>query len=701
MDKMTKAIREYALDTENAEKNYTLALLYEQLGQTAAAISYFLRTAERTHDKVLAYECLCKVGLCFERQGKRGNSVRGAYEHAVCLLPKRPEAYFLLARYYERIGDHVAGYRFAEQGLTFGEDTTKLRSFVEYPGKFGLLFQKAVSAWWWGKPDECRSLFLDLWNNHNLDSVHRAAVEKNLKQLNIPYSVKINTGLEPFMSASTDKMDIVLQGPYAYETKDIIDTYLLLPFVNNIIVSCWEDDKIPDGVMSNSRIRVVRNKKPEFAGTDNRNMQIVSSKNGLAKVTTKYSAKMRTDQHYDLVSMKNMYDFFMKGDKDGKLFVAGMYPSLLFHPRDHIFWGRTDKLNSLFECPLEYNGLGDRVRLRKDQLWRYTPYFTRAETYITAHYLAQFDERMNTLLIEPNLFLWDRAPKWNEAFIISKELMPKHFAVFPRKGINLKWKRKGWDSYPYEDQYASGERWAENFMPEELDLGDNDETFKQFVYNEIVVDRLYEKFHKVKDGDIVLDIGANAGIFGYSLRDRKPKHLYMVEPSLTMVKAIKNNCKLMPFPTTVFDYGISNSNGVKETTNQDWIYAKEKPSEINVRTFAGLIEDMGVDHIDFMKIDCEGGEYEIFTEEYHKFLTTKVGYIAGEWHLGGLDNGVGKFIRFRNLFLTGKNFRVFEPYVWKEVTHEVHSDEWVQNFYNYWNPRGEAAQLMVYLDNRL
>lgn len=186
MDKLTRAIREYALDPENAEKNYTVARLYEDIGQTAAAISYFLRAAERTNDNLLAYECLLKIGLCFDRQGKRGNTVRGAFEQALVLMAKRPEAYFLLARYYERIGDHVAGYRFAEQGLTFcgGHYDPPLRSWVEFPGKYGLVFQKAVSAWWWGRPAECRRLFQDLKSiAHTLDKNHYDAVQRNLTSL--------------------------------------------------------------------------------------------------------------------------------------------------------------------------------------------------------------------------------------------------------------------------------------------------------------------------------------------------------------------------------------------------------------------------------------------------------------------------------------------------------------------------------------
>jgi hypothetical protein len=49
---------------------------------------------------------------------------------------------------------------------------------------------------------------------------------------------------------------------------------------------------------------------------------------------------MRSDQKYDYNSMVNMYEFLMENYTEGKIFVAGMFPSFIFHPRDHIYWGK-------------------------------------------------------------------------------------------------------------------------------------------------------------------------------------------------------------------------------------------------------------------------------------------------------------------------------------------------------------------------
>lgn len=694
MDNLVKAIGAYAQDPENAEKNYAVATIYFDMGQTAAALSYYLRTAERTDDKNLAYLCLLKIGLCFEQQGDRGNSVRGAYKHAVCLLPRRPEAYYLLARYYERVNDHVSGYLFAEQGLQLADfNLPPLRSWVEYRGRYCLVFQKAVSAWWWGKPDESRNLLLELWNEHDMDDVHRIAVENNLKTLNVPYDKGRKITYKKVFD--NRKMDIVLQGQYIPDTAEIINEYLSLPFVNRIIVSHWRDDSITERV-GDSRVIYVANDKPQYPGTDNRNLQIISSRNGLALTDTVFVAKMRSDQKYDSSSMLKMYDYMMDNHKPHQLFVAGMYNNLLFHPRDHIFWGKREDLIDLFNCPLEINGLADRVRISKQDMYKYYPFFTRSETYLGAHYIAQYYEGIKLFLIKPELYLYDAAPNWFEAKAVSDELTNKFFVPFPRTGIDLKWNKKGWATYPYELQAESGESWGVETV-DDIDMGDNDEAFKIIARREIN-ERLYDKFHSVKEGDVVVDFGANIGIFPYSLKNRKPKKVICVEPSKSLFKTLKENLAKLPFETLALNYGISDEKGVREVTDGVFIYGKPQ-AEFDTQTFKGFIEECNLDHIDFFKIDCEGGEYSVFTEENFEFLTTKVKYISGEWHFSGIENAMEKFREFRNRYLKDRKFRAFEPYRWKEVTNEIFDDAYLQRFYDFWHPHNGSAQLQLYIDN--
>jgi len=183
------AVSSLAMDSEDPEKNYLLALLYEKIGQTASAITYFLRTAERTDDKELAYECLLKMGFGYDCQGNRLNSVKSCFNSALLLLPERPEAYYHMSKITERIGLHIYAYTFADLGekLAKHEDLKPLRSDVKYPGKYMFSFQKAVTGWWWGKHKESRELFKSLYENYwdQLDENHQVCLMNNIKNLNV------------------------------------------------------------------------------------------------------------------------------------------------------------------------------------------------------------------------------------------------------------------------------------------------------------------------------------------------------------------------------------------------------------------------------------------------------------------------------------------------------------------------------------
>ena len=175
----------YVGDPSNEYNNYILGLWYDNIGQTASAVSYYIRAAERSNEPLYQYECLIRAALCFQKQGTRGLSVRGLLQRAMSILPKRPEAYFLLARYHERestVESWVNCYTYASMALEICDfNCGNLRTWVEYPGYFGMLFEKAVSAWWVGLCEDSKNMFIDLHKNYQLDATHKGAVLNNLK----------------------------------------------------------------------------------------------------------------------------------------------------------------------------------------------------------------------------------------------------------------------------------------------------------------------------------------------------------------------------------------------------------------------------------------------------------------------------------------------------------------------------------------
>ena len=177
----------YSLDTENPEYNFALGIWYETNGHTAPGLSYFLRCAERAADtdKDLAYEALIRGSHCYDKQGTRDGSARSLLWQAQMFLPERPEAYYLLARFAEKREWWQDCYSTCDLCLRFCNFNLRpLRTDVGYPGKYGLMFVKATSGWWWGKGDESRKLLHDILNNHELPENDISLIKDNLSRMN-------------------------------------------------------------------------------------------------------------------------------------------------------------------------------------------------------------------------------------------------------------------------------------------------------------------------------------------------------------------------------------------------------------------------------------------------------------------------------------------------------------------------------------
>jgi hypothetical protein len=171
-DNITKLLYDYIQNTELAENNYNLAVYYENIRQTASAVSYYLRTAERTQDKVLQYECLLRASICFDNQGSRNFTVKGLLQNAISILPKRPEAYYLLAKFYSKENkdgcwnDCYLISTIAESIVD--KDCKELNNNISYSGFHNILYYKALSGWWCGLCGESKKLFTKLLSEYDL-----------------------------------------------------------------------------------------------------------------------------------------------------------------------------------------------------------------------------------------------------------------------------------------------------------------------------------------------------------------------------------------------------------------------------------------------------------------------------------------------------------------------------------------------------
>jgi len=208
--------------------------------------------------------------------------------------------------------------------------------------------------------------------------------------------------------------------------------------------------------------------------------------------------------------------------------------------------------------------------------------------------------------------------------------------------------------------------------------------FRETVEREIFFDKIYERHVQVEEGDVVFDIGASLGPFTYSILDKNPSQVFAFEPSYEEFKTLVLNTR--HGNVTHINKGISNTVGEFKFSD---VFDVSGGHKLYSTTFNKVINDYNIKKIDFLKSDCESGEYDIFTLENLFWIKNNVKKISGEWHLSTPELKE-KFRLFRDVYLrVFPNFRIFS-FDGVDITWSI----WNDDFIPYYN------EIMIYIDNR-
>ena len=180
---------------------------------------------------------------------------------------------------------------------------------------------------------------------------------------------------------------------------------------------------------------------------------------------------------------------------------------------------------------------------------------------------------------------------------------------------------------------------------------------------EIFINGDYEKEPScvVEKGDVVLDIGANKGFFTLNALQKGASKVYSVEPVKHSYEQIKKLVKDFPNVEPI-NKAIGETNGTISmfvdsdasatncvTTYGDMFGRESNKVEVESININTLIEQIG-SKINYMKIDCEGSEFELFKTISEKNLKN-IDRLVIETHGDEIDS-------FVNKTLTNNNFSV-------------------------------------------
>lgn len=206
----------------------------------------------------------------------------------------------------------------------------------------------------------------------------------------------------------------------------------------------------------------------------------------------------------------------------------------------------------------------------------------------------------------------------------------------------------------------------------------------KFLSNEIFTLDCYEHIYPVKEGDVVLDLGASIGPFTWKIMDKASK-VYVVEPMIDLLPIIEKNTE--GFPITIINSALSYNNG--EIEFNDTCINTFEPKIVKTVDFKTLLKENNIDKIDYIKTDCEGGEYALINDINLPWIKENVRNIVGEWHLA-IENEDLKadFRYFRDKFLSQfKNFEVYSI-----DNHNIKWDLYNEHFLEYYR------QILIHIE---
>jgi FkbM family methyltransferase len=171
------------------------------------------------------------------------------------------------------------------------------------------------------------------------------------------------------------------------------------------------------------------------------------------------------------------------------------------------------------------------------------------------------------------------------------------------------------------------------------------------LFNEVWLNRIYSPpGYEVNRGDVVVDLGANVGVFTLFAASRAAGvHVHACEPSPRCVEALRRNIEASNLGNvTVHPLAVAAEAGIVQLhmCEENWArnsitdtWTSGQSVKVPAVSLDELIHQCGADRIDLLKVDIEGAEYDVLSDRNHPSLQ-RVRRIVCEYHnLDGVRNG--------------------------------------------------------------
>ncbi len=159
---------------------------------------------------------------------------------------------------------------------------------------------------------------------------------------------------------------------------------------------------------------------------------------------------------------------------------------------------------------------------------------------------------------------------------------------------------------------------------------------------EVYKDLVYQPYLAGKKDLTIVEIGANIGISTYYF-SRVAKRVIAVEPSKDHLEILKkmiefNELKNIEIceKAIYIDKGSFNFSGPENNTTMksmhSAVWQPGKIDKVDAITIEDLFNDYKIDHCDFLNVDIEGSEFELFANQHFLNVADKIQTLMVERH---------------------------------------------------------------------
>jgi FkbM family methyltransferase len=167
--------------------------------------------------------------------------------------------------------------------------------------------------------------------------------------------------------------------------------------------------------------------------------------------------------------------------------------------------------------------------------------------------------------------------------------------------------------------------------------------FDARIVREIFLEKPYVKHVRLAQQPTVIDVGGYIGDFSlYAVKHLGARHVFVFEPTRENFAILEQNIRLNGYGhrITAAELAVSNSKKVElnvqtlasqEMHSSSYWYQGAERRTLPALTLADILETNAIERVDLLKVDCEGGEYDIF-EAVPQSVFDKIDNIVFEFH---------------------------------------------------------------------